>query len=141
MRLSPSKVLLWVFRVSLLLSVLLCAWSFRAGAVDVTNIDAADELSAIRMALELFYADAGRYPTLREGLALLCTPAFRGPYMEPVLLTDPWGRDYVYSIRDDGRPMAMTYGADGQPGGYGKDQDLRSVPSIQPQTQPGPDGA
>ena len=57
---------------------------------------AASQASNISAALELFYFDLGRYPTIEEGLNALIEPAidmpdWRGPYMkEATSLVDPW---------------------------------------------------
>lgn len=39
---------------------------------------------------------------------------------------DPWQNDYVYELDADGKPMITSYGADGSPGGEGKDSDITS---------------
>src|SRR6202049_4970349 len=53
-------------------------------------------------ALDLFYLDAGRYPSSSEGLNALVRPtgglaAWNGPYLKGgALPSDPWGRPYIY---------------------------------------------
>lgn len=46
-----------------------------------------------------------------------------------VLPKDPWGRIYIYYIKNEGgreKIFIGTYGADGKPGGAGLDADLSS---------------
>lgn len=61
-----------------------------------------DIRGGIKMALEMFEKDSGRYPTAAEGWKVLCEPPangsltnWRGPYLAAPP-KDPWGRDYVY---------------------------------------------
>lgn len=84
-------------------------------------------------ALDLYRIDTGRYPTTDQGLrALVEDPGnvrnWRGPYLRNRQLPqDPWGQDYQY--RSPGEHDAFdiwTFGADGQPGGSGEDQDVTS---------------
>jgi hypothetical protein len=65
-----------------------------------TPLLAADEeLLALRIALERFRRDAGRYPTVEEGLlALIRNPGvstWEGPYVN-LIRPDPWRERYVY---------------------------------------------
>jgi general secretion pathway protein G len=62
------------------------------------------QMQTIQSGLDLFMLDVGRYPTEQEGLqALAQSPpnlqGWAGPYVsQPSILTDPWGRPYVYRI-------------------------------------------
>lgn len=85
----------------------------------------------IAAALELFYLDLDRYPSLEEGLGALVTPldgtlTWRGPYLKEASgLIDPWGRTYVYGVSEDGDNFTVTtYGKDGAEGGDGDDTDI-----------------
>jgi len=80
---------------------------------------AATDVSNMKVALDMFKADVGRYPTAAEGLNVLVNrPAgvagWQHPYLDK-LPTDPWGEPYVYRC----------------PGSKGKTFDLLSC---------GPDG-
>ena len=61
-------------------------------------------------ALDLFYIDAGRYPTETEGLsALVARPAnieiWNGPYVKGGRVpADPWGHAYQYRLVTDHTP-------------------------------------
>lgn len=60
------------------------------------------QMENIASALDLFYLDAGRYPTTEEGLAALFkrpsdAQAWSGPYLKAAAAPkDPWGHNYVY---------------------------------------------
>ncbi len=105
----------------------------QAARVSTKPIAAAQQLSTIRLALEMFYADAKRFPTPAEGLAVLRTPMFRGPYItRDVPLLDPWGRPiiYDYSGAAGDVPTLRSYGQDGVPGGSNEDADLTARPVV-----------
>lgn len=89
------------------------------------------QMNGIKGALQLFYIDAGRYPSEAEGLAaLVAQPSsvqnWRGPYVEGKGdITDPWGRVYHYRFPGtDGSFELGSYGRDGHPGGEREDEDL-----------------
>ena len=81
------------------------------------------ELDLYAKALEVFYADFGRYPTAKEGLAVLVRrppmmPGWRGPYAEGDFSVDPWGNDYVYRDFNQGAAYQLfTYGPEGEAAG------------------------
>lgn len=89
------------------------------------------QVSALASSVELFFLDAGRYPTEAEGLdALLTAPGgvtdWNGPYVTKASsLVDPWGNAYIYTDSAPGVPYQVsTLGADGQAGGTGDDADV-----------------
>lgn len=97
------------------------------------------KLGAAQAQIELFGAaldglrlDVGRYPTTAEGLQTLREKPsgvdnWNGPYLRKEIPPDPWGRAYVYkSPGDHGEYDLISYGADGQPGGEGENQDVVS---------------
>jgi general secretion pathway protein G len=92
------------------------------------------QIQSFSSALDLFYLDAGRYPTTSEGLAALVKPAaglatWNGPYVKGgVLPNDPWGKPYIY--RSPGERSAyeiVSYGSDGQEGGTGIAADISTA--------------
>ncbi|AGX88339.1 type II secretion system major pseudopilin GspG [Candidatus Symbiobacter mobilis] len=113
------------------------------GALIVPNVlDRADDaritaaqtdIANLVQALKLYRLDNQRYPTAEQGLQALVTKPTIAPipsrwkgYIDQ-LPKDPWGNPYVYlnpGIR--GEVDVMSYGADGQSGGEGKDADLGS---------------
>ena len=89
------------------------------------------QLQSFAGALDLFYLDAGRFPSTSEGLAALMqrTPgvaAWNGPYlMGNVLPNDPWSHPYAYRAPGNHAPYEITsYGSDGQEGGSGLAADI-----------------
>jgi general secretion pathway protein G len=95
------------------------------------------QIESMETALKLYKLDNGYYPTTEQGLQALVEPpavgrlpnAWReGGYLEKAKVPkDPWGNEYVYlspGIHDDFD--LLSYGADGEPGGEGKDQDINN---------------
>jgi general secretion pathway protein G len=95
-----------------------------AAKTDITNM---------MQALKLYKLDNQRFPTAEQGLqALIAKPtvgAIPGnwkPYLEK-LPNDPWGRPYQYlNPGIKGEIDVMSFGADGQAGGEGKNADIGS---------------
>ncbi len=75
------------------------------------------QIQSFGSALDLFYLDAGRYPTSSEGLDALVHPpggmtSWNGPYLKGGSVpNDPWGNPYVYSV----------------PGEHGAAYEVRSI--------------
>jgi general secretion pathway protein G len=89
------------------------------------------QLQSFSGALDLFYLDAGRFPSTSEGLAALVqrTPgvsAWNGPYLKGGSLpNDPWNHAYVYRSPGERGPYEIiSYGSDGQEGGSGIAADI-----------------
>jgi general secretion pathway protein G len=89
------------------------------------------QLQSFAGALDLFYLDAGRFPSTAEGLAALVqrTPgvtAWNGPYLKGGNVpTDPWSHAYVYRAPGDHGPYdIVSFGSDGQEGGSGVAADI-----------------
>jgi general secretion pathway protein G len=95
-----------------------------AARVDVNNL---------MQALKLYRLDNQRYPTAEQGLAALLQRPDKPPvptnwkaYIDK-LPNDPWGQPYGYlNPGIKGEIDVMSYGADGQPGGEGKNADIGS---------------
>src|SRR5438046_295039 len=91
------------------------------------------QIESLASALDLYFLDAGRYPTTSEGLtALIARPSsttgWNGPYLRgSAVPNDPWTRPYVYrSPGQHGSYDIISYGADGQEGGTGAGADITS---------------
>jgi general secretion pathway protein G len=96
------------------------------------------QTEAIRLALDSFRLDVGRYPTMNEGLKVLTDPPkdnderWFGPYLDGDLPADPWGNEFIYKLTTvDGpnkqsRPKVISLGADNAQGGSGNDADISS---------------
>jgi general secretion pathway protein G len=93
------------------------------------------QIKNIEEGLHLYKLDSGFYPSTEQGLsALVAKPTIgaipqhwrEGGYM-PQLPKDPWSHEYVYiSPGGHGDFDLISYGADGEPGGEGKDADVES---------------
>ena len=89
------------------------------------------QLQSFSSALDLFYLDAGRFPSTAEGLAALVqrTPgvtAWNGPYLKGGNVpSDPWNHSYIYRAPGEHGPYdIVSYGSDGQEGGSGTAADI-----------------
>ncbi len=93
------------------------------------------DIKSIEEALDLYKLDNGVYPTTEQGLEALV----KKPDTAPLALKwkdggylsrapqDPWGRPYRYlSPGEHGDFDVYSFGADGEPGGEGKDADVQS---------------
>ena len=86
---------------------------------------------SFQSALDLFYLDAGRFPSSAEGLTALVRPtpglaAWNGPYLKGgTVPNDPWNHPYVYRSPGERGPYdIVSYGSDGQEGGSGVAADI-----------------
>lgn len=91
------------------------------------------QIKNFEAALDLYKLDVGGYPNTQQGLKALVTnpgnaPGWNGPYLKSGgVPQDPWNRDFVYtSPGQHGAYDIESYGADGQPGGEGENQDVTS---------------
>ncbi|MGI3899968.1 MAG: type II secretion system major pseudopilin GspG [Janthinobacterium lividum] len=82
------------------------------------------QIESFKNALDLFYLDAGRYPTTQEGLQSLNTrPSnvqnWGGPYVKGTNVPkDPWNNPYIYKAPGgNGRPFDITSNGPGGKGG------------------------
>ena len=93
------------------------------------------QIESLETALKLYKLDNGDYPTTEQGLQALIEPpdvgepAKRwrdGGYLEKGKVPrDPWDNDYIYlSPGAKGDFDIISYGADGETGGDGKDSDI-----------------
>jgi general secretion pathway protein G len=91
------------------------------------------DVNNLMQALKLYRLDNQRFPTTEQGLqALIAKPSTEPvpsnwkPYLEK-LPNDPWGRPYQYlNPGVKGEVDVMSFGADGQAGGEGKNADVGS---------------
>jgi general secretion pathway protein G len=102
-------------------------------ADDARVTAARTDINNLMQSLKLYKLDNQRFPTAEQGLdALLRKPTASPvppnwkPYVEK-LPADPWGRPYQFlNPGVKGEIDVFSYGADGQPGGEGKNADLGS---------------
>jgi general secretion pathway protein G len=104
---------------------------------DAKRVKASVDIAALETALKLYKLDNGEYPTTEQGLKALINPPDKeegtetwkkGGYLEKrTLPKDPWNREFIYlSPGIHGEYDIISYGADGLPGGEGKNKDIKS---------------
>lgn len=91
------------------------------------------QIQGFSSALDLYYLDAGRYPSTSEGLNALVqrmasAATWNGPYLKGGLVpADPWGKAYIYHAPGAHGPFdIISLGSDGQEGGTGTAADITS---------------
>jgi general secretion pathway protein G len=102
-------------------------------AEDARATAAKTDVNNLMQALKLYKLDNQRYPTAEQGLQALLVKPGTGPippnwksYVDK-LPNDPWGRPYQYlNPGIKGEIDVMSFGADGLPGGEGKNADIGS---------------
>ena len=102
-------------------------------ADDARATAAKTDVNNLMQALKLYKLDNQRYPTAAQGLQALLTKPTEGPipsnwkhYLDK-LPNDPWGRPYQYlNPGVHSEVDVLSFGADGQPGGEGKNADIGS---------------
>ncbi|MEO7548844.1 MAG: type II secretion system major pseudopilin GspG [Ramlibacter sp.] len=102
-------------------------------ADDARSTAARTDVNNLMQALKLYRLDNQRYPSGEQGLqALVARPTVgpAPPNWKPQLEklpNDPWGRPYQYlNPGVKGEIDVMSFGADGQAGGEGKNADVGS---------------
>lgn len=102
-------------------------------ADDARVTAARTDVNNLMQALKLYKLDNQRYPTAEQGLQALVARPSTAPvppnwkqYLDK-LPADPWGRPYQYlNPGVKGEIDVMSFGADGQSGGEGKNADVGS---------------
>ena len=102
-------------------------------ADDARSTAAKTDVNNLMQALKLYRLDNQRYPAAEQGLQALVAKPTTGAmpsnwksYVDK-LPNDPWGRPYQYlNPGIKGEIDVMSFGADGQPGGEGKNADIGS---------------
>ena len=102
--------------------------------VDEAKVTAArTDVNSLMEAMKRYRLDNQRYPTGEQGLQALVAKPTTGPIppnWKPTLdklPNDPWGRPYQFANPGVKGPIdVFSYGADGQAGGEGKDEDIGS---------------
>lgn len=126
----PRKITI----ATVVVAVALAAWWFFAPRIICHLGDQREEfvLATMKGINEAVY-ELGHCPTASEGIGLLVRSGYL--FKEPV---DPWWGSYEY--RTDGHSYSITsFGADGRPGGTGKDTDIQRTFRC-PSNQTLPDG-
>ena len=104
---------------------------------DAKAVKAKVDIASIETSLKLYRLDNGHYPTTEQGLMALIEKPSTEPipsnwsekgYLEKKKVPrDPWKRDFLYlspGVHDE--YDIISHGADGAPGGEGKNKDINS---------------
>lgn len=105
------------------------------GNVDKSKVIAAKaQAKTLRLALDSYRLDMGRYPDNNEGLSVLVTAPsdgsenWFGPYLEGDVPPDPWGNTFVYEAPEQSdrstSPKVLSLGSDNKVGGSGLNADI-----------------
>ncbi|MEO8542747.1 MAG: type II secretion system major pseudopilin GspG [Burkholderiaceae bacterium] len=102
-------------------------------ADDARTVAARTDVNNLMQALKLYRLDNQRYPTTEQGLSALISKPTSGPippnwkpYLDK-LPNDPWNQPYQYlNPGIKGEVDVLSFGADGQAGGEGKNADVGS---------------
>jgi general secretion pathway protein G len=134
-RISAGFTLIELMVVLVIIGVLaaLIVPSVLDRADDARATAAKTDVNNLMQALKLYRLDNQRYPTAAQGLNALLVKPTTGPapanwktYLDK-LPNDPWGRPYQYlNPGVKGEIDVMSFGADGQAGGEGKNADIGS---------------
>ena len=93
------------------------------------------DIKQMGLALDMYAADNGMYPTTEQGLDALIRKPTSQPepmnwieaYVEPTKFLDPWGVQYIYEnpSNHEGYDYDLySLGLDGQEGGEGENADI-----------------
>ena len=92
------------------------------------------QLRYLAQACERYRADMGEYPTARSGLLALemagdMQERWRGPYVDKMIRTDPWGSAYAYAPQQlDNRGPTFVLRSAGADRELGTADDLKQLP-------------
>jgi len=96
--------------------------------VDKARINTAKaQIELLCSAIDTYRLDLGKFPSSLIELRVSTNPKWDGPYLPKDIPLDPWNNPYVYKYPGEHGPYdIISYGADGQPGGEGNDEDIVS---------------
>jgi general secretion pathway protein G len=119
---SKGMTLIEIIVVITILSLLMAAVGIAViPQLDQAKVDRAKmDIANINNALKTYYAKKGNYPDTGGGLK-----AVVDAQILEKMPTDPWDHEYVY-LNEGGKPVIMSYGKDGAPGGSESDADISS---------------
>jgi general secretion pathway protein G len=84
------------------------------------------QIKQFQTALTSYRLTLKKFPTTEQGLQALIDNEKGEKFLDQKEIPDdPWGNPYMYRI-EDGNPVIVSYGADGQQGGDGENEDISS---------------
>ena len=98
-------------------------------------------IDVLKIALDLFEMQTGRYPTTAEGLAALTKSPddvkkdWHGPYLEK-LPVDPWGHPFIYRGPGAGNPKSFDLLSTGPDAKEGTPDDITKTTEMKASTTP-----
>jgi general secretion pathway protein G len=113
------ELLLVMVIIAILAAVIVPKFTGKSEQARVTA--AQSDISNLKLAVNSFEIDNGRFPTSEEGLNALVEkpsgelPGWKHPYIEK-LPTDPWGHPYVYRCPGNNNKDFDLYSAGGPDG-------------------------
>lgn len=116
---NPTIVILMILVLVILGGLLIGRMNMSAKIArrPTREMRAEKELRALRIAVERFRVDCGRYPTTEEGLeALVLDPGVTnwGGHYVNIVKPDPWRTPYIYALTNSTVTL-LSYGADRRP--------------------------
>ena len=124
-RSARGMTLIEIIVVITILSLLMAAVGIAViPQLDQAKVDRARlDIANINNALKTYYAKKGNYPDTGGGLKSVVDAQI----LEKMPV-DPWEHEYIY-LNEGGKPVIMSYGKDGAPGGTESDADISSKDS------------
>jgi general secretion pathway protein G len=125
---ARGMTLIEIIVVITILSLLMAA----VGVAVIPQLDQAKvsrakmDIGNIQTALKTYYAKKGNYPDTGAGLKALVDAQILEK--TPV---DPWDHEFIY-VLEAGKPVIISYGKDGAPGGTDNDADVSSKDATTP---------
>ncbi|MFZ5445315.1 MAG: type II secretion system major pseudopilin GspG [Myxococcota bacterium] len=121
-RAARGMTLIEIIVVITILSLLMAAVGIAViPQLDQAKVDRAKmDIGNIQNALKTYYAKKGNYPDTGAGLK-----AVVDAQILEKMPVDPWDHEYVY-LNEGGKPVIVSYGKDGAPGGSESDADISS---------------
>lgn len=94
------------------------------------------QMQSFMTALDNYYIDNERFPSIQQGLAALRkkpegAKKWQGPYLKKEIPLDPWGKAYIYRApgRNGGYEI-VSLGSDSKEGGKDDKKDINSWESA-----------
>jgi len=110
------EMLLVVVIIGILAAVVVPKFTTRSKDAQIAAAKASIE--SISLAVDMYEVDNGSYPASLQALITKGSELnWKGPYLkDDSIPQDPWGKEFVYSVKDNGYEI-KSYGPNGVDGG------------------------